>query len=103
MRREAELEAELYQLNGRSAGNVEELETMVSQLRQSLSDTAAADKGLRVEVEALREDKLRLTAKVNSLQEVKRSVLFGKDRKWVLVCSCFIFINLHPMALCRWS
>lgn len=57
-------------MKAKSAGRIEELSATVDQLRASLGDMAGQEKGTRAELTALREDKLRLTAKVNSLQEV---------------------------------
>jgi chromosome segregation ATPase len=68
--RETALESELERLKGKSAGRIEELTATIDQLRGSLADLAGQDKGVRGELASLREDKLRLTAKVNSLQEV---------------------------------
>ncbi len=57
-------------MKAKSAGRIEELSATVDQLRASLGEMAGQEKGVRAELTALREDKLRLTAKVNSLQEV---------------------------------
>ena len=70
MQREAELETELDRVSRLSDVRIDELESTVAQLQHALAEVTAKEKALRAETETLREDKMRITAKANSLQDV---------------------------------